>query len=412
MPLVGDEMRLHKFEYDFVVSYASEDEVFAKELVSVLSQYTDKVFFAQTQEAQAEIWGKNLYEYLMEIYNKKGRFCIPLISKHYVEKIWTRHEWKSAQARALNEINRDYILPIRLDDTELPGLLSTIAYLDGRSQSVDGISAIAKLKLDRDIDRRSGLDIGFSESVHDELGGMPSVAEELLVSPVSADSGKLSFARDKKVAEIRHRLPHMYCGGSGIRKIKSSEIRIGRILIQRKYDNRFNASFSDSVVSGTPSISLFDLGWDYDGSDWSLVSDYPGVHKWSSYSDYLMSFSKQLVQANEAIGLNPEEIRVSELRLLRAKTNTVLIFLNWVMERVWFVAVGLLYFLVFSLISFVFYLIGSFVFEGLLVGVYVVIADLVFGLVILLEYLEIIDLADYLYYRIDDARDFLSDKFS
>jgi len=54
------------------------------------------------------------------------------ISEAYAAKPWTRHERRSALARALEE-EEEYILPARFDDTELPGLRPTIAYLDLRT---------------------------------------------------------------------------------------------------------------------------------------------------------------------------------------------------------------------------------------------------------------------------------------
>lgn len=72
------------FDFDFVISYAGEDEVFARQLATLLSIEKAKVFYAP--DNIAEFWGKNLYEYLADIYSHKGRFCILLISPAYVEK--------------------------------------------------------------------------------------------------------------------------------------------------------------------------------------------------------------------------------------------------------------------------------------------------------------------------------------
>lgn len=139
-------MSPHKFKYDFVISYAGEDQEYTTELNNALFNTGEvKVFFAP--EFQSELWGKNLYEYLADLYSKKGRFCILLISRHYVEKRWTLHEWRSAQERALRDVDTDYILPIRLDDAVLPGLPSTIAYLDAHQYSVDEIAQMALSKL-------------------------------------------------------------------------------------------------------------------------------------------------------------------------------------------------------------------------------------------------------------------------
>jgi len=76
-----------------------------------------------------------------------------LVSEHYVKKAWTKHELKSAQARAFEE-NSEYILPIRLDDSELSGLPPTVAYLDARTTPLPEICRmfISKLGLDRNVD--------------------------------------------------------------------------------------------------------------------------------------------------------------------------------------------------------------------------------------------------------------------
>ena len=69
-----------------------------------------------------------------------------LISNDYGLKLWTNHERQSAQARAFSE-NAEYILPVRLDDTEIPGILPTTAYVDLRRKSVDDLVSLILKKL-------------------------------------------------------------------------------------------------------------------------------------------------------------------------------------------------------------------------------------------------------------------------
>jgi len=140
-----DNRESSSFEYDFAISYASEDEAYAQSLKDRLESGGASTFFAP--DFQAEIWGQNLYEYLADIYVKRGRFCILIVSRYYVAKMWTRHEWRQAQQRVLQDIDNVYVLPIRLDDTELPGLAITIAYQDGSKKSIDEITRIALKKL-------------------------------------------------------------------------------------------------------------------------------------------------------------------------------------------------------------------------------------------------------------------------
>jgi hypothetical protein len=68
------------------------------------------------------------------------------ISHHYAEKLWTNHERQSAQARAFAE-HREYILPARFDDAEIPGILRTTAYVDLRTKSPEALAELIAEKL-------------------------------------------------------------------------------------------------------------------------------------------------------------------------------------------------------------------------------------------------------------------------
>ena len=50
-------------------------------------------------------------------------------SDSYAKKHWTNHERKAAQAKAFKQ-NEEYILPLRLDETEIPGLYETVGYIN------------------------------------------------------------------------------------------------------------------------------------------------------------------------------------------------------------------------------------------------------------------------------------------
>lgn len=69
------------------------------------------------------------------------------LSQAYARKLWTSHERKSAQARAFLE-REEYILPIRLDDTDIPGIRPTVAYLRFDEHSIPQIADLIVKKLD------------------------------------------------------------------------------------------------------------------------------------------------------------------------------------------------------------------------------------------------------------------------
>ena len=70
------------------------------------------------------------------------------ISKHYADKVWTRHERRAALARAMAERD-EYVLPARFDDTEIPGLSPVVGYLDLRGISPKQFGEMILQKLGR-----------------------------------------------------------------------------------------------------------------------------------------------------------------------------------------------------------------------------------------------------------------------
>ncbi len=132
------------YDYDIAFSYAGEDRIFVEPLANALKQHGVRVFYDVFEKSN--LWGKNLYSYLSELYQNKARFCVMILSQHYANKLWTNHERQAAQARAFTE-NEEYILPIRLDNTEIPGILPTIAYLNAQDESVETIVAAILSKL-------------------------------------------------------------------------------------------------------------------------------------------------------------------------------------------------------------------------------------------------------------------------
>lgn len=112
--------------YDVAISYAGEDVVIAGELASLLRDRGLDVFFGE--EKRAELLGRNLHDELHAIYGARSRFGILIASRHYATKPWTTLERQAMQARAFERSAEDTLLVLRLDDTPIPGLLTTMSY--------------------------------------------------------------------------------------------------------------------------------------------------------------------------------------------------------------------------------------------------------------------------------------------
>lgn len=95
-----------------------------------------EVFFDPFYESK--MWGRDLSEYLMNVYYRQSRYCMMFISRDYVSKAWPTHERRSAIARHV-ESRGDYILPIRFDESEVPGIPPTTKYIDAIERTTEEI---------------------------------------------------------------------------------------------------------------------------------------------------------------------------------------------------------------------------------------------------------------------------------
>jgi hypothetical protein len=131
-------------QYDVAISYASENRDYVERVARCLRKAGLKIFYDRFEEV--DTWGKNLYSHLDEVYRKRAKYCVMFLSEDYARKVWTNHERESAQARAFSE-GQEYILPVRFDNTEIPGVLPTTAYLDALTHSSAHVCKLIQAKL-------------------------------------------------------------------------------------------------------------------------------------------------------------------------------------------------------------------------------------------------------------------------
>jgi hypothetical protein len=130
--------------YDVALSFAGEDRAYVEQVASALRGVGVKVFYDGYE--QADLWGKDLFVHLQDVYQRQARYTVIFVSKHYASKNWTKFEQQSAQARAVAE-NREYILPARFDSTVLPGLPEGRAYVSLVDMSPEQLASLIVTKV-------------------------------------------------------------------------------------------------------------------------------------------------------------------------------------------------------------------------------------------------------------------------
>lgn len=130
-------------QYEVALSYASENASFVRRVYRRLRAGDRATFFAP--EEASHLWGKNESEF-ERIYGPGSRYVVPFVSEHYVKKEWTRLEFRAARREAKLR-KGEFILPVRLDGTPLPGLPRKMQYLDAEHFSPEQVADLLIEKL-------------------------------------------------------------------------------------------------------------------------------------------------------------------------------------------------------------------------------------------------------------------------
>jgi hypothetical protein len=131
--------------FDVAISFAASEREHAEKLAALVREAGFSVFYDKFYPE--DLWGKDLVETFHEIYSKRARYCVIFVSDEYNKRAWTIHERRSAQERMLKERGKEYILPVKANDVELPGMPSTIGYVSLKEQGVEKIAGLLIRKL-------------------------------------------------------------------------------------------------------------------------------------------------------------------------------------------------------------------------------------------------------------------------
>ena len=130
--------------YEVALSFAGEQRPYVEQVATTLQSRGINVFYDDFEKVR--LWGKHLTEELQAIYEQRADLAVIFISKDYVEKAWPRHERQSSFSRAARE-QREYVLPVRFDDTQVPGLSEDVSYLQAGDHSPAELAAMIAEKI-------------------------------------------------------------------------------------------------------------------------------------------------------------------------------------------------------------------------------------------------------------------------
>jgi hypothetical protein len=139
----GSENLTHT--YDVAFSFAGTERKLAEEIATIVRSAGFSVFYDNFYPEQ--LWGQDLVATFDRIYRKESRFCVMFLSQEYKDRIWTTHERRSATARALQERGAEYILPVKVEEVDIDGLMPTVGYVSSAEMSPAQIATLLIKKL-------------------------------------------------------------------------------------------------------------------------------------------------------------------------------------------------------------------------------------------------------------------------
>ena len=130
--------------YEVALSFAGEQRGYVEGVALALQARGIAVFYDEFEKIV--LWGKDLSEELQAVYERKSGSVVIFVSQAWVEGAWPRHERRSALSRAVQEPG-EYLLPVRFDDTPVPGLPDSLDYLQAEEYSPAELASMIAQKL-------------------------------------------------------------------------------------------------------------------------------------------------------------------------------------------------------------------------------------------------------------------------
>ena len=259
-----------KYKYEVALSFAGEDRPYVERVASTLKELDVKVFYDHF--FKADLWGEDLFQYLSKIYKDESKFTLIFISKHYVLKDWTLHELKQAQARELQQ-KSGYILPVRLDNTEIPGVLPTTGYIDVANMDAEELAAIIVEKLGkRKKPHKSIIEPTEIELIHPHVKLLIESRNNWLNYGLLPEVGTLAFLLENIWPEelSANEIAFLWCAA----KIKSKDLdEWSKNNSPVYYDHFFRetAKFSNNAEPLVSEDAKYIVKVLEDGQDWQIT---------------------------------------------------------------------------------------------------------------------------------------------
>ena len=131
-------------KYQVALSFAGEQRDYVHGVAEHLKRLSVTVFYDGFETVN--LWGRSGTEAFHEAFAKESGYVVMFISQAYITKDWPILERRSALSRMIQE-RGEYILPIRFDESEVPGLPTDKIFLCAQEYTPEQLATTIARKI-------------------------------------------------------------------------------------------------------------------------------------------------------------------------------------------------------------------------------------------------------------------------
>lgn len=129
-------------QYEVALSFAGAQRPYVSEVARFLQARGIRVFFDEF----VDIWGMHAVELFHKTYSEDADYIVIFISKEYVERPFPNVERQAALDKAVTT-RQNCILPVRFDDSPVPGMSKSLIYEDANTMTPAALASKIAEKL-------------------------------------------------------------------------------------------------------------------------------------------------------------------------------------------------------------------------------------------------------------------------
>lgn len=136
--------------FQVALSFPSEHREFVSQVANVLAKELGYQAVFYDQWYQAELARPNMDTYLQSIYHDHSELIVPFLCEDYERKEWCGLEWRAIRDLLKRRKDND-IMPMRFDDTYIPGLFDIDGYIELSQYRAEEVANLILQRLQQNI---------------------------------------------------------------------------------------------------------------------------------------------------------------------------------------------------------------------------------------------------------------------